>query len=306
MDYNLQVDLILQSLPDSFSQFIVNFNMNDIECTLAGPLNKLVSTQSQMKTKGKDVVALTISTSRPLKPKKKKMAKKQNALAPKAVEGVGQNKGKALVVCASESSKQASKCFHCGEADHWKRHCPQLIADGSTGRIVEMLDALEAMAEDTQPIPPRAMILGRKYRSFVSSWIEPMQEEADIGKEIGYIVRTVDEELDELISRIKLEDGNIEFWKSRFLGEGLNNVPNNQAEVEKSDSSDMLYDDGDEGEDASKETEDDEVDEEEEVEQQEEEVEQTENQAVDSIKDKEAQRLKPLQMIDMSSVVKGF
>ncbi|XP_039131865.1 uncharacterized protein LOC120268606 [Dioscorea cayenensis subsp. rotundata] len=46
MDYNLQVDLILQSLPDSFSQFIVNFNMNEIECTLAGFLNKLVSTQS--------------------------------------------------------------------------------------------------------------------------------------------------------------------------------------------------------------------------------------------------------------------
>ena len=52
-----------------------------------------------------------------------------------------------------------------------------------------MLEALEAMAEDKQPIPPRAMILTRKYRSLVSSWIEPMQEEADIGKEIDYIVR---------------------------------------------------------------------------------------------------------------------
>lgn len=54
-----------------------------------------------------------------------------------------------------------------------------------------MLDALEAMAEDTQPIPPRAMILSRKYRSLVSSWIEPMQDEADIGKEIDYIARWV-------------------------------------------------------------------------------------------------------------------
>ncbi|KAM0949409.1 putative transcription regulator SAP family [Dioscorea sansibarensis] len=326
------------------------------------------------------------------------------------------------------------------------------------GRIVEMLEALEAMAEDKQPIPPRAMILTRKYRSLVSSWIEPMQEEADIGKEIDYIVRyieeggltgdrkrwvprqgktpldpdavgfaysnpietsfkqrcleevkiyhrkllqtlrnegpsilgdvseddvirvverlkkiikgpnnnvlkpkaaskmvvselkeeleaqglpidgtrqvlyqrvqkarrinrsrgrplwvppveeeeeEVDEELDELVSRIKLEDGNTEFWKCRFLGEGLNNVPNNQTEVENSDHSDILDDDGDEGEDASKETEDDDVDEEGEVEQQEEEVEQTENQAVDSIKDKEAQRLKPLQMIGVQ-LLKDF
>ncbi|XP_039128933.1 uncharacterized protein LOC120265086 [Dioscorea cayenensis subsp. rotundata] len=73
MDLNLQIDLILQSLPDSFSQFIINFNINEIECTLAGLRNKLVSTQSQMKTKGKDVVALTIYTSRPSKPKKKKV-----------------------------------------------------------------------------------------------------------------------------------------------------------------------------------------------------------------------------------------
>ncbi|XP_039118778.1 uncharacterized protein LOC120254817 [Dioscorea cayenensis subsp. rotundata] len=124
MDYNLQVNLILQSLPDSFSQFIVNFNMNNIECTLMGLLNKLVSTQSQMKTKGKDVVALTISTPRPLKPKKKNMAKKQYALAPKAVGGVGKNKGKASTVRASESSKQGGKCFHGGEANHWKRDCP--------------------------------------------------------------------------------------------------------------------------------------------------------------------------------------
>ncbi|XP_039120010.1 uncharacterized protein LOC120256379 [Dioscorea cayenensis subsp. rotundata] len=96
----------LESLPDYFSQFIVNFNMNDIECTLASLLNKL--------------------------PKKKKMAKKHNALAPKGVEGVVTNKGKAPMVRESESSKQAGKCFLCGEAGHWKRDYPQLRANGAT------------------------------------------------------------------------------------------------------------------------------------------------------------------------------
>lgn len=52
-----------------------------------------------------------------------------------------------------------------------------------------MLEALEAMAKDNQPIPPRAMILSRKYRSLVSSWIEPLQEEAELGYEIDYIAR---------------------------------------------------------------------------------------------------------------------
>lgn len=52
-----------------------------------------------------------------------------------------------------------------------------------------MLDALEAMAKDNQPIAPRAMIASRKYRTLVSSWIEPLQEEADVGFEIDYIAR---------------------------------------------------------------------------------------------------------------------
>lgn len=45
------------------------------------------------------------------------------------------------------------------------------------------------MAEDSQMIPPRAMILSKKYRTLVSSWIEPLQEEADLGYEIDYFAR---------------------------------------------------------------------------------------------------------------------
>jgi len=52
-----------------------------------------------------------------------------------------------------------------------------------------MLEALEVMAKDNQLIPSRAMILSRKYRTLVSSWIEPLQEEAELGYEIDYIAR---------------------------------------------------------------------------------------------------------------------
>ena len=41
MDFHLQLDLILQSLPESFGQTIVNFYMNKIECTLVELLNIL-------------------------------------------------------------------------------------------------------------------------------------------------------------------------------------------------------------------------------------------------------------------------
>lgn len=58
------------------------------------------------------------------------------------------------------------------------------------GRIVELLEALEAMTNDNQTIAPRAMIHSRKYRTLVSSWIEPLDEEAEHGFEIDYIARS--------------------------------------------------------------------------------------------------------------------
>ncbi|KVI07859.1 Pentatricopeptide repeat-containing protein [Cynara cardunculus var. scolymus] len=60
-------------------------------------------------------------------------------------------------------------------------------------RIVELLEALEAMAKENQTIPARAMVLSQKYRTMVSSWIEPLQTEADVGYEIDYIARYIEE-----------------------------------------------------------------------------------------------------------------
>ena len=41
MDVDLQIDLILHSLPESFTLFILNYNMNKIVCTVLELLNML-------------------------------------------------------------------------------------------------------------------------------------------------------------------------------------------------------------------------------------------------------------------------
>ncbi|KAJ9542471.1 hypothetical protein OSB04_028977 [Centaurea solstitialis] len=61
------------------------------------------------------------------------------------------------------------------------------------GRIVELLEALDAMAKENMTIPARAMVLSQKYRTMVSTWIEPLQTEADVGYEIDYIARYIEE-----------------------------------------------------------------------------------------------------------------
>lgn len=94
--------------------------------------------------------------------------------------------------------------------------------------------------------------------------------------------------LDELISRIKLEEGNTEFWKRRFLGEGFSDDHEKPLDMSKLEPPDVL-DDAD-VEDAAKEVEDDETDEEEDVD-------QTESQDGDRVKEKGVEAKKPLQMI---------
>ncbi|PIN09022.1 hypothetical protein CDL12_18397 [Handroanthus impetiginosus] len=111
-------------------------------------------------------------------------------------------------------------------------------------------------------------------------WVPPVEEEEE----------EVDEELDELISRIKLQEGNTEFWKRRFLGEDLNENHSKPLEVKDYDVLDGS-DDADAGDDVAREADDDEVDEEDD------EVEQPEGQVADRVKDKEAEAAKPLQMI---------
>jgi hypothetical protein len=61
------------------------------------------------------------------------------------------------------------------------------------GRASQLLETLEAMVRDNQPIPKRAMLINRKGRTLVSSWIEPLQQEADLGYEIDYAVRFIAE-----------------------------------------------------------------------------------------------------------------
>ncbi|KAL9451423.1 hypothetical protein AB3S75_013062 [Citrus x aurantiifolia] len=109
MDGELAIDLILQSLPDSFSQFIMNFNMNKMECSLA-ELLKMLNTAETCIKKPKDVIAIEGPSTK--KGKKKKFQ-------PKAKGGI--KKGKA------NKPNDKGKCFHCGKDGHWKRNCKSYL-----------------------------------------------------------------------------------------------------------------------------------------------------------------------------------
>ena len=49
LDRDFQIDVILQSLSDAYDQFIMNFHMHKMQCTLAELMNMLVTTELSLK-----------------------------------------------------------------------------------------------------------------------------------------------------------------------------------------------------------------------------------------------------------------
>ena len=113
LEDNLCVDIVLQSLPDSFSQFIMNFNMNKLEVTLPELLNMLREAESTIKKEKSVLYTGEI--------KKKRKAEKS------LKKGKGRS-GKAKVA-KKDPAKDKGQCFHYGKDGYWKRNCKEYLVE---------------------------------------------------------------------------------------------------------------------------------------------------------------------------------
>ena len=108
IDGESYVDMILQSLPESFKEFRLNYNMNKKIYTLSELMNELVAAEGILGTSSVDSNMAEASTSQPKskdKGKKKKDFTKQE--------------GKQIALGVADKGKKIKgKCFHCGEKGH--------------------------------------------------------------------------------------------------------------------------------------------------------------------------------------------
>ena len=103
----LSQDLILQSLSDSFSQFIVNFNMNKMSCDLHEMLNLLIDYENQIASEKKKEIVMVVGKSS----KKKCKVLKRKHLEPKG--GMTKPKNKRIKIDQTDA-----ECFFCKEKGH--------------------------------------------------------------------------------------------------------------------------------------------------------------------------------------------
>ncbi|KAL8113818.1 hypothetical protein AgCh_020925 [Apium graveolens] len=115
MDGELSQDLVLQSLPSSFSQFVVNFHMNKLDVSLPELHNMLKTAESNFPPKKSSVLLIGEGFNpkkRKKNPSKKKKVGEKKPVPPKA-----------------EDPKSKAVCFHCNKVGHWKRNCKVYLAE---------------------------------------------------------------------------------------------------------------------------------------------------------------------------------
>ena len=109
LDRDFQIDVILQFLSDVYGQFIMNFHMHKMQCTLAKLMNMLVMAELSLKgSKGSVLTVEQTSSKRKSFVKKKKSAKKQKV------------DGKKKKMEPKKKVAEKRKYFHCNSDGHWK------------------------------------------------------------------------------------------------------------------------------------------------------------------------------------------
>ena len=107
-----QIDMILKTLPDSFKQFKLNYNMNKLMMSLPELMKELQMAEGILKDPKGVYMAVKDSSGSSHNKKNENSFKKTKQGKNKA--GKGKSKGK-------------GKCFICGKKGHWKKQCPDFL-----------------------------------------------------------------------------------------------------------------------------------------------------------------------------------
>ena len=138
------MDIILRSLPDQFSNFVMNFNMHHFDMSLSQLHGMITNAESNVK-KGKS------STSSVLMVQNKKTFKKKKKGTGKAKVGSSTPAPAKTAPAQKKGPKGEDKCHYCNAPGHWKRNCKKYLADKKNGTLPAGIYVIEAFVTSNNP-----------------------------------------------------------------------------------------------------------------------------------------------------------
>ncbi|KAJ9544305.1 hypothetical protein OSB04_024012 [Centaurea solstitialis] len=133
----LATDTILNSLSEDYRPFVVNYNMNNMEKTIAELHSMLKTAELNMgnKNKTKDVLMVKDGGVK----KKNGQASTSKGKGPvQAIQSApkkGKGKGKGKKVKPNKARTE-NRCFICNEIGHWRQNCPKRHEAGSYDQLL--------------------------------------------------------------------------------------------------------------------------------------------------------------------------
>ena len=113
IDGETQIDMVLETLPDSFKQLKLNYNINKMMMGLPELMRELQTIEGIIKDQKGIYMAVKCSSG--------SFSQKKNTI--KSTKQKGKFKGKRK----KKKSKGQDKCFLCGQKSHWKKECPKFL-----------------------------------------------------------------------------------------------------------------------------------------------------------------------------------
>ncbi|KAJ9557052.1 hypothetical protein OSB04_011666 [Centaurea solstitialis] len=123
----LATDTILDSLSDDYKQFIINYNMNNMEKVIAELHSMLKTAELSIGTKPKDVLMVKEGGVKKTRGQRNTSKGKGQVQVSQSVPKTDDNrkskgKGKKFKV---NKAKTENRCFRCHEVGHWRHNCPK-------------------------------------------------------------------------------------------------------------------------------------------------------------------------------------
>ncbi|KAJ9539153.1 hypothetical protein OSB04_031886 [Centaurea solstitialis] len=138
----LATDTILNSLTEDYKQFVINYNMNNMEKTIAELHSMLKTAELSMGTgtKTKDVLMVGDGRAKRKRGHGNTSKGKSQSQASQSVTKVDdERKGKGKKVKPNKA-KTENRCFICHELGHWRRNCPKRHKEGNNASATSDVD----------------------------------------------------------------------------------------------------------------------------------------------------------------------